>query len=68
MNLSKIDGLLAFGLIEVYQKRYKKAEEYYVKAHLTGNSKTTFQKLYQLYQQHLKEPEKAAQLKAAFEK
>jgi hypothetical protein len=40
---------LAKGYIDEYFSRYAKAESNYKKAHEIGNSKTTFQKLYDLY-------------------
>jgi tetratricopeptide (TPR) repeat protein len=68
MNLSKIDGYLAKGFIDEYFKRFTKAEIHYLKAHELGNSKTTFQKLYDLYRFKLKQPQKAEDLKKKFEK
>jgi tetratricopeptide (TPR) repeat protein len=67
-NISKVDGYLADGYIDEYFKRYKKAEASYIKAHEIGNSKTTFQKLYNLYLKKLKNKDKANQLKEQFEK
>lgn len=63
MQLSKVDGYLAKGYIDVYFKRYKKAEINYGRAHEIGNSKTTFEKLYDLYLNKLKDKQKANQLK-----
>ena len=68
MMLSKVDGYLSKGYIDVYFKRYVKAENHYKKAHEIGNSKTTFEKLYDLYQKKMKQPQKAAELKKQFEK
>jgi tetratricopeptide (TPR) repeat protein len=68
MSLSKVDGYLAKGFIDEYFKRYAKAEINLVKAHEIGNSKTTFQKLYDLYINKLKQPQKAIELKKKFEK
>ena len=68
MELSKVDGYLAKGYIDEYFNRYKKAEVYYLKAHEIGNSKTTFQKLYSLYLNKLKDKTKASKLKQQFEK
>ena len=68
MNLSKVDGYLAKGFIDEYFKRFSKAEIHYTKAHEIGNSKTTFQKLYDLYKKKLKNPQKAEELKKKFEK
>lgn len=66
MNLSKVDGYLSKGYIEVYYKRYQNAENYYVKAHEIGHSKTTFEKLYDLYLNKLKDTSKAQKLKQEF--
>ena len=68
MLLSKVDGYLAKGYIDVYFKRYAKAEIQYKKAHEIGNSKTTFEKLYDLYLNKLKDKAKANKLKEQFEK
>ena len=68
MKLSKVDGFMAKGYIDEYFNRYAKAESNYKRAHEVGNSKTTFQKLYDLYQKKMKQPQKAAELKKQFEK
>lgn len=68
LQLSKVDGYLAKGYIDVYFKRYEKAEVQYKKAHEIGNSKTTFEKLYDLYLNKLKDKTKANRLKTEFEK
>ena len=68
MNLSKVDGYMAKGYIDEYFKRYAKAEINYKKAHEIGHSKTTFQKLYDLYQNKMKQTQKATELKKQFEK
>jgi tetratricopeptide (TPR) repeat protein len=68
MNLSKVDGYLARGFIDVYFERYSKAEINYKKAHEIGNSNTTFDKLYDLYLNKLKDKTKANQLKEEFKK
>lgn len=68
MNLSKVDGYLAKAYIDVYFKRYEKAEINYKKAHEIGNSKTTYEKLYDLYLNKMKNKTKASQLKNEFEK
>ena len=67
MALSKVDGYLAKGYIDVYFSRYAKAEIHYKKAHEIGNSKTTFEKLYDLYLNKLKDKAKANKLKEQFE-
>ncbi len=68
MSISKVDGYLAKGYIDVYFERYTKAEVHYKKAHEIGNSKTTFEKLYDLYLNKLKDKTKATKLKEQFEK
>lgn len=68
MELSKVDGYMAKGYIDEYFDRYKKAEFNYIKAHEIGNSKATFQKLYNLYSIKLKDKTKANKLKEQFEK
>jgi tetratricopeptide (TPR) repeat protein len=68
MALSKVDGYLSKGYIDEYFERYKKAEADYIKAHEIGNSKTTFQKLYNLYLKKLKDKTKADKLKEQFDK
>ena len=67
MTLSKVDGYLAKGYIDVYFSRYTNAESNYKKAHEIGNSKTTFEKLYDLYLNKLKDKSKANKLKLEFE-
>ncbi|HSD14829.1 MAG TPA: tetratricopeptide repeat protein [Flavobacterium sp.] len=66
VQLSKVDGYLAKGYIDVYFKRYNKAENNLKKAYEIGHSKTTFEKLYDLYLNKLKNVEKARKLKADF--
>jgi tetratricopeptide (TPR) repeat protein len=68
MALSKVDGYLAKGYIDEYFDRYTKAEANYIKAHEIGNSKTTFQKLYNLYLNKIKDKNKAQKVKEQFEK
>lgn len=65
-HLSAVDGYLAYGYIYEYDNQYTQAESYYLKAHKIGNSKTTFQKLYHLYLNKLKNTDKANQLKQQF--
>lgn len=67
MQLSPVDGYLSKGKIEEYFKRFNSAEKYYIKANEIGKSKTTFQKLYNLYLNKLKDPKKARELKQKFE-
>lgn len=66
-HFSPVDGYLSRGRIDDYFKRYNSAEKNYIKAHEIGNSKVTFQKLYNLYLNKLKEPKKAKDLKLKFE-
>ncbi len=68
MQLSKVDGYLSKGYIDVYFKRYKNAEINYKNAHVIGNSKTTFEKLYDLYLNKLKDKSKASKLKQEYQK
>ncbi|MGX7668006.1 tetratricopeptide repeat protein [Flavobacterium pedocola] len=68
MQLSKVDGYLSKGYIDVYFKRYTRAENNLKKAHEIGQSKTTFEKLYDLYLNKLKNVEKAKKLKADFDR
>ena len=63
MNISKVDGYLAKGHIDVYYKRYKAAEANLLKAHQIGKSATTYAKLFDLYMTKLKDKEKAQSLK-----
>ena len=63
MQISKVDGYLAKGYIDVYFKRYDKAEINYKKAHEIGQSKTTFEKLYDLYLNKFKNKTKAEEFK-----
>jgi tetratricopeptide (TPR) repeat protein len=68
MALSKVDGYMSQGYIDEYFERYSNAEKDYSKAHEIGNSKTTFQKLYNLYLNKIKDSVKAKKLKEQFEK
>ena len=65
--LSKVDGYLAKGYIDVYFSRNAKAEIHYKKAHEIGNSKNKKKKLYDLYLNKLKDKTKAYKLKQEFE-
>jgi tetratricopeptide (TPR) repeat protein len=67
MQLSPVDGYLSRGRIDEYFKRYASAEKNYMKANEIGKSKVTFQKLYNLYLNKLKDPKKAQELKRKFE-
>jgi len=65
--LSTVDGYMSKGRIDEYFKRYAAAEKNYIKANEIGKSKITFQKLYNLYLNKLKDPKKAQELKRKFE-
>lgn len=63
LAISKVEGYLAKGYIDVYYKRYKAAEVNLLKAHQLGKSAVTYAKLYDLYMYKLKDKEKAQNLK-----
>lgn len=63
LTISKVDGYLAKGYIDVYYKRYKAAEVNLLKAHQIGKSATTYAKLYDLYLNKLKDKTKALSIK-----
>jgi len=65
-KISPVDGYLAKGRIAEYFERYILAEGYYKKAIVIGNSKTTYQKLADLYKNKLHQPDKAKQVMDAF--
>jgi tetratricopeptide (TPR) repeat protein len=67
LQISQVDGYLSRGRIDEYFKRYASAEKNYIKANEIGKSKVTFQKLYNLYLNKLKDPKKAQELKRKFE-
>ncbi len=66
-QFSPVDGYLSRGRIDEYFERYNSAEKNYKKADEIGNSKVTFQKLYNLYLNKLKDPKKAQELKRKFD-
>ncbi len=66
-QISPVDGYLSKGRIDEYFNRYASAEKNYMKANEIGKSKVTFQKLYNLYLNKLKDPKKAQDLKRKFE-
>ena len=68
MRISNVQGFLAHGYIDVYFKRFVKAEFNYKKAFEIDPSKITFEKLYDLYLNKLKDKSKANKLKEQFEK
>lgn len=59
LKISPIDGYLSRGHIEEYFKRYKTSEQQYRKAIAVSGSKTSYQKLANLYKNKMNEPEKA---------
>jgi len=65
-KISPVDGYLAKGRIAEYFKRYTIAESCYKKAIAIGNSKTTSQKLADLYKNKLHQPDKAKKVMDAF--
>ncbi|SCY35122.1 tetratricopeptide repeat protein [Flavobacterium caeni] len=67
-TLSPVDGYLAKGRIAEYFERYATAEQYYRKAIEVGNSKTCSQKLADLYQNKMNQPEKAKAVWAQYHK
>jgi tetratricopeptide (TPR) repeat protein len=67
LTISPVDGYLARGRIQEYFNRYLKAEPEYRKAFEIGQSKNTFEKLYNLYKNKLNQSKKAEALKMAFE-
>ena len=66
LKISPVDGYLAKGHIDEYFNRYIQAEKNYKKAIEIGDSFATYQKLANLYQYKMKQPEKAKQLLASF--
>jgi tetratricopeptide (TPR) repeat protein len=59
LKISAVDGYLAKGRIAEYFERYKEAEKVYSKAIAIGGSKTSYQKLANLYKNKMNQPEKA---------
>ena len=62
IKISPVDGYLAKGHIDEYFNRYKDAEKNYFKAITFSGSKTTYQKLADLYRNKMNQPEKATQV------
>lgn len=62
LKISPVDGYLAKGHIAEYFKRYKDAEQFYSKAIAISGSKTTYQKLADLYKNKMNQPQKAKTL------
>ncbi|RZJ30708.1 MAG: hypothetical protein EOO48_04230 [Flavobacterium sp.] len=59
LKISPVDGYLAKGHIAEYFERYQSAEKYYKLAVEIGGSKTSYQKLADLYKNKMKRPDKA---------
>jgi len=59
LKISPVDGYLAKGHIAEYFSRYKDAEKHYSKAIAVSGSKTSYQKLADLYKNKMNQPEKA---------
>lgn len=68
LRLSPVDGYLSRGHIEEYFKRYTVAEQHYKKAILVGGSKTSYQKLANLYKNKMRDPEKAKAILETYNK
>jgi len=66
IKISPVDGYLAKGHIAEYFKEYKEAEKYYTKAITVGGSKTTYQKLADLYKNKMNQPAKAKETMEMF--
>ncbi|MBP6556843.1 MAG: hypothetical protein KA213_00660 [Flavobacterium sp.] len=66
LKISPVDGYLAKGRIAEYFERYTEAERNYAKAIAVGGSKTTYQKLANLYKNKMNQPEKAKEVMNAF--
>ena len=58
-KISTVDGYLSKAHIDEYFKRYKSAEQNYIKAIQVSGSKTSYQKLADLYKNKMNLPEKA---------
>ena len=68
LRLSPVDGYLSRGHIEEYFKRYKVAEQLYKKAISVGGSRTSYQKLANLYKTKMRDPEKAKSILETYSK
>jgi len=68
LRLSPVDGYLSRGHIEEYFKRYKVAEQQYKKAISVGGSRTSYQKLANLYKTKMRDPEKAKSILETYSK
>ncbi|NNT72453.1 tetratricopeptide repeat protein [Flavobacterium sp. IMCC34852] len=67
LKISPVDGYLAKGRIAEYFERYAEAERNYARAIAVGGSKTTYQKLANLYKNKMNQPEKAKQLMQTYQ-
>ena len=59
LKISPVDGYLAKGHIAEYFNRFKEAEKQYNKAIAVSGSKTSYQKLADLYKNKMNQPQKA---------
>lgn len=66
LRISPVDGWLAKGKIAEYSGRYPAAEKYYRKAVETGGSRTSYQKLADLYKNKMNRPDKAQETMAVY--
>ena len=62
LKISPVDGYLSRGHIEEYFKHYKNAEQQYKKAINIGKSRVCYQKLADLYQNKMNQPDKALEI------
>ena len=68
LRFSAVDGHLSRGHIEEHFKRYGAAEQQYKKAVAAGGSKTSYQKLANLYKNKMRDPEKAKAILETYNK
>ena len=68
LQISPVDGWLAKGRISEYFNRFAVAETHYKKAIEIGSSKTTYQKLADLYKNKMNQPERAKLLMENYRK
>lgn len=68
LKLSPVDGYLAKGHIAEYFDRFQKAESYYKKAIEVGRSKTSYQKLADLYKNKMNQPNQAKSVMESYRK
>ena len=67
-KLSPVDGSLAEGRIAEYYENYTSAEQHYKAAITSGQSKTAYQKLSDLYKNKMQQPQKAAAILAEYQR